>query len=339
MVTRGRSSAESRSRRSGFTLIELLVVIAIIGILAAMLFPVFARAREAARKTQCLANVRNIAMGVQIYLTDYDSFPPKESRAEVVNFFNQNTGGCCCQLQNANPYLKWPVVLDEYIKSREVWRCPSGRYYQTAAINPCPNGDWFGWLLASPNAQWGGARGVMGCSYTYPPGWGGNVTDSLVQDAKSSDATGGFVETVGYPEDAIGRKTSSINDPATYVVCADAGGAPKFLRTSEIAYPDIVGLYCAACSREADWANCSWTLQCGAGDPRFATDPEYRKQHAMPRHLGGSNVGFADGHAKWSLSEAILFSGQPSDYPGQTAGKTYPILFDGVQSCGFGPPK
>ena len=52
-------------RRRGFTLIELLVVIAIIGILAAMLFPVFARARESARKTQCLANVKNIAIGDQ----------------------------------------------------------------------------------------------------------------------------------------------------------------------------------------------------------------------------------------------------------------------------------
>jgi prepilin-type N-terminal cleavage/methylation domain-containing protein len=56
------------SRRKGFTLIELLVVIAIIGILAAMLFPVFARAREAARKIQCLSNVKNIAMAVQMYL-------------------------------------------------------------------------------------------------------------------------------------------------------------------------------------------------------------------------------------------------------------------------------
>ena len=68
-------------RRRGFTLIELLVVIAIIGILAAMLFPVFARARESARKTQCLANVKNIAIGIQMYLTDYDRFPPKEHAA------------------------------------------------------------------------------------------------------------------------------------------------------------------------------------------------------------------------------------------------------------------
>ena len=57
-----------RTRSSGFTLIELLVVIAIIGILAAMLFPVFARARESARKTQCLSNIKNIAMAIQMFL-------------------------------------------------------------------------------------------------------------------------------------------------------------------------------------------------------------------------------------------------------------------------------
>jgi len=72
-------------RRSGFTLIELLVVIAIMAILAAMLFPVFARARESARKIQCLSNVRNIATAVQMYLSDYDRFPPTEHRQEVLD--------------------------------------------------------------------------------------------------------------------------------------------------------------------------------------------------------------------------------------------------------------
>ncbi len=57
-------------RVKGFTLIELLVVIAIIGILAAMLFPVFARARESARKTQCLANIKNIAIALNMYLVE-----------------------------------------------------------------------------------------------------------------------------------------------------------------------------------------------------------------------------------------------------------------------------
>src|SRR5574340_13956 len=108
-------------RRRGFTLIELLVVIAIIGILAAMLFPVFARARESARKTQCLANVKNIAIAINMYLTDYDSLPPKEHRTEVIDAF----GDDCQYSTGANPYLRWPVIFDDYVKNRQVWSCPS----------------------------------------------------------------------------------------------------------------------------------------------------------------------------------------------------------------------
>ncbi|NIR00098.1 MAG: DUF1559 domain-containing protein, partial [Gemmatimonadales bacterium] len=75
------------SRRHGFTLIELLVVIAIIGILAAMVFPVFARARESARRAVCLSNVKNIALAINMYLGDFDAFPPDEARQEVVDWW------------------------------------------------------------------------------------------------------------------------------------------------------------------------------------------------------------------------------------------------------------
>jgi prepilin-type N-terminal cleavage/methylation domain-containing protein len=123
-----------RTRRRGFTLIELLVVIAIIGILAAMVFPVFARARESARKAVCLSNVKNIALAIQMYLADNnDTLPPTESRPEVQEWFNtwgdinwpDDEFECLEMPSVANPYLTWVVCLDEYIKNRDVWRCPS----------------------------------------------------------------------------------------------------------------------------------------------------------------------------------------------------------------------
>jgi len=133
-------------RLRGFTLIELLVVIAIIGILAAMVFPVFARARESARKAVCLSNVKNIALAVNMYLADNnDTFPPAEHRQEVFDFFmTQPGGGTECgddvasyvpsQSNQANPYLRWPVVFDEYVKNRDVWRCPSAKLETSAGF-------------------------------------------------------------------------------------------------------------------------------------------------------------------------------------------------------------
>jgi len=337
-------------RRSGFTLIELLVVIAIIAILAAMLFPVFARARESARKIQCLSNVKNIAMGVQLYLGDYDAFPPSNQRKAVQDFFLISKGGVvgcgsgysagCCRIDNANPYERWPVILDEYIKNRDVWRCPSGMNEQAVPINPCPNGDWLGWLEAHSAAQFGGAGGVMGCAPAFPPGWGGSITDSLAQGVAGGAETGGFVQDIGCPQDAYNRKTSTITDVAKYVVAADISGAPMFMRTSEIAYPDMWMMYDAYCSPSVDWANCSWSRTCGAGDPRFGLDATFRQQNGHPRHLGGSNLGFADGHAQWFPAESILFTGQPSNWPGLTWNMPADqIEFYGVQSCGFSTSK
>jgi len=111
----------------GFTLIELLVVIAIIGILAAMVFPVFARARESARKAVCLSNVKNLALAVQMYLGDYNAFPPKEHRPEVAAWMEAVGNSLNFDMQNANPYLRWPVVLDEYVKNRDVTDVPAQR--------------------------------------------------------------------------------------------------------------------------------------------------------------------------------------------------------------------
>ena len=94
-----------------FTLIELLVVIAIIAILAAILFPVFARARENARRASCQSNLKQIGLGVIQYLQDYDEKFPTASYAE------SNLGGVHEGL--------WRTKIYPYIKSSQVFKCPS----------------------------------------------------------------------------------------------------------------------------------------------------------------------------------------------------------------------
>lgn len=79
---------KSNRARSGFTLIELLVVIAIIAILAAILFPVFAQAREKARQTACLSNLKQIGLGVQAYLQDNDGTFPQASDGAYIQWYN-----------------------------------------------------------------------------------------------------------------------------------------------------------------------------------------------------------------------------------------------------------
>jgi prepilin-type N-terminal cleavage/methylation domain-containing protein/prepilin-type processing-associated H-X9-DG protein len=291
-------------RRRGFTLIELLVVIAIIAILAAMLFPVFARARESARKIQCLSNVKNIAIAVQMYLTDYDRFPPKLHEADARQYF-VDTCGCeeaaDCWGTQFNPYLRWPVILDEYVRNRDVWRCPSARFSPVLSINyGYGTGRW--WDYAKDQWVDGGMCYLAPCMPSFPPGWGGTITDSVVQEGCGGPESGGFDWSIGTTWRLTDYKTSQLTDPAKYVVAADAGVAciQQLDRTSWVAYPDVCQIDSVACNPD-----------CNPGaDPRMATDPTYRKENAQPRHLGGSNLGFADGHAAWMASEMILFGGE-----------------------------
>lgn len=106
---------------SGFTLIELLVVIAIIGLLAAILFPVFGRARENARRTSCASNLKQIGLGIVQYEQDYDERTPPPPY--VATDPNNSCVGTWC-------------VVQPYLKSNQVGYCPSSK----KALNGTQNG-------------------------------------------------------------------------------------------------------------------------------------------------------------------------------------------------------
>jgi prepilin-type N-terminal cleavage/methylation domain-containing protein/prepilin-type processing-associated H-X9-DG protein len=361
MITRG---------RKGFTLIELLVVIAIIGILAAMVFPVFARARESARKAVCLSNVKNIALAIQMYLSDYnDTFWPNEHRQEVIDYFNtapgpkQQWGVDECggvMPYRANPYLRPVVLLDEYIRNRDVWNCPSAKMETGAMVINPGYPDWYE-VLRAYEGSWGQNTDICIKDQVFPPGWGGGVTDSFAQGMTAGggfwdEAWSGsslvekqpFVQGIGINGYAlIEQKLSSVRDPVEFVVCADAGAWSEAMAPGHVAYPDLCNAECGNCWCSTWIEDCADSVQAGC-PAAYDCFLEYHTSTAMlkdrelmkrgTRHLGGSNIGFADGHAAWWMAERFLgeFAEKGDGSFGLVAWG--PTSVGGYDTCGFPGP-
>jgi prepilin-type N-terminal cleavage/methylation domain-containing protein/prepilin-type processing-associated H-X9-DG protein len=115
--------------RKGFTLIELLVVIAIIAILAAILFPVFIRAKESARLTGCASNLRQLGKSYQLYVDDYNGTYPAGYRITAAGepklHPQQETGRCT-----------WDVAIYKYSKNIKLYKCPSDVGKRPAGFSP-----------------------------------------------------------------------------------------------------------------------------------------------------------------------------------------------------------
>src|SRR5213080_4811739 len=123
----GEQRRHSMRKRRGFTLIELLVVIAIIAILAAILFPVFAQARDKARMATCISNMRQIGSALMMYVQDYDETYP------YIRFHEWSAErGTHCYV--------WRNAIRPYLNSIDVLACPSNPFSRTTPGTPGPRG-------------------------------------------------------------------------------------------------------------------------------------------------------------------------------------------------------
>ncbi|MEO6906921.1 MAG: DUF1559 domain-containing protein [Abditibacteriaceae bacterium] len=125
---------DTKRKANAFTLIELLVVIAIISILEAILFPVFARARENARRASCQSNLKQIGLGFAQYLADYDGHYPYGADHSLPPW------ACCSWILDESPGHLWYQKLQPYIKSQQIFTCPSAPRIWTAG---------YGWVDAT----------------------------------------------------------------------------------------------------------------------------------------------------------------------------------------------
>jgi prepilin-type N-terminal cleavage/methylation domain-containing protein/prepilin-type processing-associated H-X9-DG protein len=180
----------SKRISSGFTLIELLVVIAIIAILAAILFPVFAQAREKARQSSCLSNLKQISLGVVQYLQDYDEafFPTVTER--------QAPTGTPDTAQ-ARYIFSYRNRIDPYVKSQAVYKCLSAPDWADLAA-----GNW------------------------YPTDYGMQLNEANIEPNANNHADdyrgAGAIDLrdFGFNEDT---PLSTITTPANFILVADAG--------------------------------------------------------------------------------------------------------------------
>jgi prepilin-type N-terminal cleavage/methylation domain-containing protein/prepilin-type processing-associated H-X9-DG protein len=199
-----------RSKRA-FTLIELLVVIAIIAILAAILFPVFARARENARRASCQSNLKQIALGYKQYIQDYDEKYPQ------VDVGNQSGAA------------GWAVSLQPYLKSSQIFQCPSDTKAPGADATTVGYTDyWYNANLTGRNEAFLGATAV-----TVLSGDGdGNAAESIGNYAVSYDGN------IDLNNDGTAETTANSVTVVAFTAIDDAKGRKKHLDGANYSFAD-----------------------------------------------------------------------------------------------------
>ncbi|HEY3330857.1 MAG TPA: prepilin-type N-terminal cleavage/methylation domain-containing protein [Capsulimonadaceae bacterium] len=253
-------------RTSGFTLIELLVVIAIISILAAILFPVFATARDKARGTACMSNIKQMGLAELQYCQDYDEF-----------YTGTFLPGSLYYSTDKQDLTNWMEMLFPYTKAAATYSCPSltGKAYplQTWSANGnAKNKD----VIAPINAK-------GGISYAYNSLLNMNrytAYDGAAIGAKSAYSEGGAIA------------ARNVQAPAETIMICDVDA-------TKVKDPGAVGTY-------TDFNNTEFSILYTTDLDESAQAAFIGSVKARPLlaawHNDGGNIAYYDGHAKWATA-------------------------------------
>jgi len=270
--------------KQGFTLIELLVVIAIIAILAAILFPVFAKVREKARQTSCLSNMKQIGLGFTQYIEDYDETWPAGYQSPT-SYGNLGAG--------------WAGCLQPYIKSAAVFHCPD---------DPTQNGTAAGSI-----------NGVAQTITTYPDSYALNVNfttrfengpatiarmNAPASTVALVEITGDLVDLNDPTEGTSGWANPAPVNGSTFLLSAVADGDPG-------RQGGAFGIHASLDSGMLSSNDTNLPVKYAAGDigTAWTGATPVDSTGAAGLHTGGANYLMADCHAKWLLPSNV--SGGP----------------------------
>lgn len=251
--------------RKAFTLIELLVVIAIIAILAAILFPVFAQAKEAAKKTTCLSNNKNMATAAFLYQGDYEDMYPQTSWEKDAIYTKQ---------------AHWTYLMQPYIKSYDIFLCPSDSSPVTPKA-PCLNGNSdFGKLPMT--CDWQAPKYSYITNYNVIPAHDWNT----VNQSQFEEPSNMIIFTERRDKMSNGTSIGKHKGVSGFIPSQPCPGQAYDKST---AAATILGSTTWSTTDDED-------ANLGGAMDRVKYD----------RHTGGANYSYTDGHAKYQKLEQTL---------------------------------